>query len=230
MNGLFIFGTLVTVGYFVLVGYVVYGSWEGFLALRPNEWGDFLAGSLGPLAIFWLILGFFQQGNELKNSVATLKLQAQELANSVEQQRELVAVTREQFEHERQLLQLRQQNELDAELPILTINFRYVSGTGGSIRAANYKLRISNSGGTVSSFVVHLEGPEGQVLVIDDQILNSGDTTTEQNTSLQRIQRINESQNLVISFLTKSQTRHTWKYELIPGKHNSFEIKRLNDG
>ena len=28
--------------------------------LRLNELGDFLAGAFGPLALFWLVLGFFQ--------------------------------------------------------------------------------------------------------------------------------------------------------------------------
>lgn len=31
-----------------------------------NEWGDFLAGFVAPVAFFWLILGYFQQGEELR--------------------------------------------------------------------------------------------------------------------------------------------------------------------
>ena len=30
-----------------------------------NEWGDFLAGISAPLALLWLVIGYFQQGQEL---------------------------------------------------------------------------------------------------------------------------------------------------------------------
>jgi hypothetical protein len=65
--------------------------------MEPNELGDFLAGCFAPLAFLWLVLGFFQQGDELRNSVAALHLQGEELRNSVEQQKQLVEVTREQL-------------------------------------------------------------------------------------------------------------------------------------
>lgn len=65
--------------------------------MKPHEFADFLAGCFAPLAFFWLVLGFFQQGDELRNSVTALKLQGEELHNSVEQQRQLVEVTREQL-------------------------------------------------------------------------------------------------------------------------------------
>lgn len=71
-----------------------------FGQLKPNEIGDFLAGVFAPLAFFWLVLGFFQQGSELRNSGRALWLQGEELRNSVEQQRQLVSVTREQLEFE----------------------------------------------------------------------------------------------------------------------------------
>ena len=66
------------------------------MAMRPNEWGDFLAGSFGPVAFLWLVLGFIQQGHELKQNGEALRLQADELKNSVEQHKDLVAATREQ--------------------------------------------------------------------------------------------------------------------------------------
>lgn len=65
-----------------------------------NEVGDFLAGAFGPLAILWLVLGFFQQGIELRQGSKALNLQAEELRNSVEAQRDLVSVTRDQVNAE----------------------------------------------------------------------------------------------------------------------------------
>jgi hypothetical protein len=44
-----------------------------------NEWGDWAAGMFAPVAFFWLVLGYFQQGDELR-------LQAIELHESVRQQ------------------------------------------------------------------------------------------------------------------------------------------------
>ncbi|WP_162619160.1 hypothetical protein [Tritonibacter mobilis] len=73
-------------------------GWITLSPIRLNEIGDFLAGVFGPLSIFWLVLGFFQQGSELR-------LQVAELANSVEQQKELVKLTKETLEHERSVFE-----------------------------------------------------------------------------------------------------------------------------
>lgn len=90
----------------VLFGGIPVLWYFGLLTMKPiglNELGDFLAGAFGPLAIFWLVLGFFQQGNELR-------LQVRELALSVEQQKELVGVTRETLNYERKV---KRQTELE---------------------------------------------------------------------------------------------------------------------
>lgn len=87
-------------------------NWDAFVALDPNEVGDFLAGSFAPLAFLWLVLGFMQQGEELRYSADALWLQGRELQHSVVQQRELVKVTREQLELEQNI---RKAAERDAE-------------------------------------------------------------------------------------------------------------------
>lgn len=83
-------------------------------SLKLNEIGDFFAGAFGPLAIYWLIIGFLQQGLELKLNTKALELQAKELKDSVEQQKELVAISEKQFastlqtlEYERELHRVR---------------------------------------------------------------------------------------------------------------------------
>jgi hypothetical protein len=38
------------------------------LAMKPEEFATFLSGVFAPLAFLWLVLGFRQQGDELKNS------------------------------------------------------------------------------------------------------------------------------------------------------------------
>lgn len=62
-----------------------------------NELGDFIAGAFAPLAFFWLVRGYYQQGKELKQNTEALRLQADELKNSVEQQKLLQETTRAEF-------------------------------------------------------------------------------------------------------------------------------------
>lgn len=69
--------------------FVLVVRWQELLALSLNELGDFLAGSFGPLALAWLVFGYFQQGDELRQGTEALRLQATELNNSVLQQAEL---------------------------------------------------------------------------------------------------------------------------------------------
>ena len=47
--------------------------------LELNELGDFLGGVSSPLAFLWLVLGFFQQGREIRLSSKALHLQAREM-------------------------------------------------------------------------------------------------------------------------------------------------------
>lgn len=92
------FGVTLTILYLSALIWLVSSNWGAFASLEPNAWGDFLAGSLGPLAIFWLVLGFFKQGRELQNSVNALNLQAEELRSSVEQQKAMVRITEKQLD------------------------------------------------------------------------------------------------------------------------------------
>lgn len=89
----------------MILGVYLFFTSKNPLSLVPNEFGGFLAGVFGPLGILWLILGFWQQGDELRNSVDALNLQSEELRNSVEQQKALVEVTRQQAKAELQALQ-----------------------------------------------------------------------------------------------------------------------------
>lgn len=127
----------------LIIGYVAL-SWEKFLQLEPNAVGDFLAGAFAPLAFLWLVLGFFQQGRELRFSGRALTLQSVELANSVSQQRELVSVTRDQLKLEGSILQ-RQEDELRRNSqPLLRLQ------QGGSSPIdrlrRNYQFSVSNLG------------------------------------------------------------------------------------
>ena len=74
-----IFGLVLTVIY---VGGVALHLWlqnQNPAELALNELGDFLGGISSPLAFLWLVLGFFQQGREIRLSSKALHLQAREM-------------------------------------------------------------------------------------------------------------------------------------------------------
>ncbi|MFY3137985.1 hypothetical protein ACOTFF_15900 [Achromobacter xylosoxidans] len=114
-------GIAITAAYLVTAALLGWGEWDKFSEMKPNEVGDFLAGVVGPLALLWLILGYFQQGEELRNSAAALRLQAEELKASVRQQTELVSVTREQLSADRAALDAQYTPQLRLDVQRFTV-------------------------------------------------------------------------------------------------------------
>ena len=90
----FLFGFVVSVLWLGVMAWVVLHDPTAARVMKPDEWGNFFAGFFAPLAFLWLVLGYMQQGQELQLSTQALLLQAEELKNSVQQQRDLVEVTR----------------------------------------------------------------------------------------------------------------------------------------
>lgn len=89
-------GTVVTLVYLGVLTLLTHERWPKLSTMDLNAVGDFLAGAFGPIAIVWLVLGFIQQGEELKLNTEALKLQADELRQSVAQQRRLVELNNEE--------------------------------------------------------------------------------------------------------------------------------------
>ncbi len=97
MKGRTKFGFLLT-GIWVLAlvaAVFVYRNKTGEMNL--NEWGDFLAGGFAPLALFWLVIGYFQHGEELKQNTKALEMQEKELRRQVEETKHLVHASREEL-------------------------------------------------------------------------------------------------------------------------------------
>ena len=119
--------SLAAIGLALTAMYAVFAYWligdriQTLQVMPLNEVGDFLAGAFGPLAILWLVLGFFQQGIELRQGTKALLMQAQELKSSVEHQSELVEVSKRQLEADteavkRQMVQHERNAEPDIRL------------------------------------------------------------------------------------------------------------------
>lgn len=62
----------------VFLGTVI-ARFSELISLPLNELGDFAAGMFGPLAFLWLVLGYHQQGKELKISSDALLAQVEEM-------------------------------------------------------------------------------------------------------------------------------------------------------
>ncbi|WP_430444887.1 MAG: hypothetical protein ACQZ2J_27705 [Pseudomonas piscis] len=152
---------LAITGIVLSLAYVIFAWWlvgdrvQTLRVMGLNEVGDFLAGAFGPVAILWLVLGFFQQGIELQQGTRALLLQAKELQSSVEQQKELVAVTREQVSAELEAALEAKNQRARAIRPFLV-----PSGGGGSHSGDEHELNftIKNLGAPISHVVMRFEG------------------------------------------------------------------------
>lgn len=130
MKKLEFWGAILTVAYLSLMGWWLSVNWAAFTCLKLNELGDFLAGTFGPVAFLWLVLGFLQQGRELKLSSDALRLQAEELRNSVEQQTRMADATVQQIQSAGKALDLQLQvaeRAVVADFEVRT-TMRYMQG------------------------------------------------------------------------------------------------------
>lgn len=149
-------GTIGSVVYILLMVTYAVINWDLVTSLAPNEIGDFLAGTFAPLAFLWLVLGFKQQGDELQNSARALWLQSEELRNSVEQQRQLVEVTREQLAVD-SMARVREDDEAEkAAQPKLMLG-----GGGGSYsNTIDLQITLTNGGPTCTELNVLVNNGE----------------------------------------------------------------------
>ena len=79
MKGLTKLGIALTVGWVLVFSVVICFHVSDAAAMTLNEWGDFLAGASAPLALLWLVIGYFQHGRELHLNTRALETQQEEL-------------------------------------------------------------------------------------------------------------------------------------------------------
>ena len=151
---LFIGGLIATATYVGALGIYAYVVRRAMLDMTPDEFATFLAGIFAPLAFLWLVLGFRQQGDELQNSARALWLQGEELRNSVEQQRQLVEVSKEQLAAG-YAEQVREEEAADRKAQP-----RFVASSGGSYsgKARTLTFAVTSAGPTCSSVSMLING------------------------------------------------------------------------
>ena len=85
-------GKALTVVWLIFIGVLVFCVYpEKWKALDPNELGDFIAGVSAPLAFLWLVVGIWQQGEDLK-------IQRADLRHGMKMTRDIAETARAQHE------------------------------------------------------------------------------------------------------------------------------------
>ena len=147
-----IFGILVTAIWFIgIYGFTKSNGYS--LPIELNALGDFLAGIFAPVAFFWLILGYVQQGKQLdQNTTAleqqerALQLQIHGMKESVQQQKELATIQKQQFDALNKAVK-----------PIFVIRdsgFTYFSHPDGSDFLVEVKFNLTNLGGVANALYI----------------------------------------------------------------------------
>lgn len=167
-------GAAITLAYLAIILPMIWGRADALLTMPLNEVGDFLAGAFGPVAFFWLVMGFLQQGEELRLSTTALQmqadelqqgtkallLQAEELKNSVEQQSIMAAAATQQIEAQHRALEMQRSDReraLLANFTIRTIGF----GGGGAPGMVVNTVSLRNNGNHAYNAVLRFSPPLG---------------------------------------------------------------------
>jgi hypothetical protein len=118
--------------------------------LSLNEWGDFFAGVMAPLALFWLVLGYLQQGEELRLNTEALHAQQEELRRQVAETAVLAANSERQAIAAEQLAVATLTEAQRSALKEATDAMPIFRPEGGNGHGAQTMIRIRNAGATIS--------------------------------------------------------------------------------
>lgn len=214
-------GIISTIVYLIFISWLIGDRFTQLNTMKLNEIGDFCAGVFGPITFFWLILGFIMQSEELKQSSEALKLQASELKNSVEQQKEMVKVTTLQFERELEKEHLREKAMIQSSQPIF--DFVKAESFSNSSGKVTYGFTLRNSGHSVTNVKVSLptdyELAQNSHKIWDDSVsisfnLSFMNTNTPRNINIEFSftdgQRINRTSNYMLQIDGTGTNKLLW--------------------
>lgn len=127
-----IFKVGMVISFIYLIVVFVFIGVNGLTVMKSwNEFGDFLAGLFSPVAFLWLVLGYLQQQKELQQNTEALRLQAEELKNSVDQYKQMVSIAKEQLTSDLTKIQdekLIRENQHKPDIKIGALRFQSRSG------------------------------------------------------------------------------------------------------
>lgn len=156
-------GLIVTTLYLLIFYFGIKGRLEQIKIMPLNELGDFFAGAFGPLAILWLVLGFFQQGKELKQNTEALQLQAEELKNSVIAQKDIASATKQQYELSmltQKEIKITKSESLEPKFIIInTHSYKEISKNSNHDSFYMVKVTMKNVGNIAENIEIFIEDP-----------------------------------------------------------------------
>lgn len=206
-------GALGTVGYLLIIVLAVAFKVEDFQELKLNELGDFLAGVFGPVAFLWLVLGFLQQGRELKLSTDALRLQADELRASVEQQTMMVESQKATLDnHER---------SLD---PLLVL--QSIPGTHDENGEHHFQFKVVNKGAYCEDVEISISSDEFDFSMRAEPLYDDAYTTFS-------VGEWSDKVNVVITYVRVSGNAGVQKFQLTKvGRDDEtwYTISKLRSG
>ncbi|ENX46660.1 MULTISPECIES: hypothetical protein [Acinetobacter] len=210
-SGMMIF----TIVYLVVVFYFAIPDIDHMKTLKPNELGDFFAGFFSPLAFLWLVFGYYQQGEELKQNTLALNLQADELRNSVEQQIKQFEISMQQFSifKEKEELEIARINQ--ESLPSFQIWIRSFNQHSG------YHVTIHNTGAKVKNVLVKYIRSDNHEFNFEYQIFNS---EHEESLIMRTIELSKDEPNFIISFSDRLGRKQVSKFKIINSSKSIHKI------
>lgn len=172
--------TVFTIAYLIFWIFICFKQADRFWSLDFNEIGDFLAGTVGPLVLVWVVVGYFLQGKELQNSVEALNKQSQELENSVRQHAQMVEVAKQTLAHEKSVFESEQDRKTFEKAAKLTLSLN--RNLKHSRHPWEDELTISNSGGLARDIEINGYG-DLAISKVKIPLLNKGESRTIGNLS-----------------------------------------------
>ena len=127
-------GLVLSAALAVAITIVLFPIIDSSTDMKLNEWGDFFAGVFSPFAFLWLVVGYFQHGEQLRLNSKELHLQYVELRRQVDETRNLVDAAKSE-------LRFQEEREARAASPVFI--FR---GGGNSEREAKHDLHNFGAG------------------------------------------------------------------------------------
>lgn len=165
-------GLSLTAVILLLASTYAFVEFDALYQMKPNEFGDFLAGIFGPLVLLWVVMGFLQQGAELKYSREALLLQAKELKASVEAQQNMGEAAWASVTMERESKIALETQQIKARQPLLTLHRGNSEIHNGRSRRDYF--RISNLGQTCVSLRLDLSDKSLKVTPMANARLENG--------------------------------------------------------